>query len=864
MSDRRAAAIGLVALVATGCAVALVALSDHDTSKVATIALAVPVGLAFIAIGIVAARRRPENRTGLLMIATGFAWFAGALPESNNALLFSIGNLLGAASFGFLIHLVLAFPSGRLVGRGVRALAIGGYLLVGLANLGFMLVDDLKDDCVDCPRNVLLVSDVSAISDTIRALTAIGAAILAGGVVTVLVRRWRAATPAMRRALTPVFTAGGITLLLAALLVVAQAAADALAPTFYWLLLVSLITVPLAFLAGLLRARLATAAVGRLLAETPETPTRAEAQESLRRALRDPTLELAFWLPERRAYVDPGGRPFVVAEGDPRASTPIAVDGEPLALVVHDAALSEEPEVLTGVLAAAKLALQKDRLQAQLRAQVDELQRERDFVATVVNSAPAFFCVLDSTGRIERFNATLEEMSGRPDDDAVRGLAFWNVFPVPEAADEARSVIEGHGPGAEHEWRAADGGTRVISWRLTPLPEGRLLASGSDVTERKRVLDEQAALRRVATLVAEDPEPSTVLGAVTREVGLLFGGDSAAIFRYGDGRSFTVMGGWSAGGDVVEAGTERFLDGDTAAALVQRTEVPARIDDYREVDGEFARDLERRGIRCTIAAPVIVGGAVWGAVSVSSRQLNRFAPDAENRLASFAGLVAQAIANAEARRELRSAAARIVEAGDAARKRLERNLHDGAQQRLVAISLILRLAQNRLPEDVGGASEILAGASEELTLALEELRELARGLHPAILSDRGLVPALSALAVRSTIPVKLDIQAEERLPEGVEVALFYVASEPLTNVVKYAQASAVKIRLAMVGEDAVIEIEDDGVGGADARGGSGIRGLRDRIESLDGRLDVYSDPGVGTVVRAAVPVVRVPEPVAAA
>jgi len=864
VSNRRAAAITLLALAVAVGAATLVALSDHDTSKVATIALAAPLGLVFIGAGLVAARRRPDNRTGTLMILTGFAWFSGALPDANNPLLFSLGSILGAVFFGFLIHLILAFPSGRLSGRGVRALAVGGYVLVAASNLAFMLVDDLVDGCDGCPRNVLLVSRQPGVADAVRVLTVIGAAVLAAGVVTVLVRRWRAATPALRRALTPVFASGGVTLVLAALLVAAQAADVGAAEAVYWLLLVSLMTIPLAFLAGLLRARLATAAVGRLLAETPETPTQAEAQEGLRRALGDPTVELAFWLPERRGYVDTQGRPFAVEENDPRLSTPIALDDEPVALVVHDAALAEEPDLLTGVLAAARLALQKDRLQAQLRARVEDLQRERDFVSTVVNTAPAYFCVLDSAGRIERFNTTLEAMTGMLDDESARGRPFWEVFPVDEEALAARMVIENRGEGIEHAWRAADGGTRIVTWRLTELPENRLLVSGADVTERRRSLDEQAALRRVATLVAEDPEPALLLEAVTREVGLLFGGDTATIFRYTDGRRVTVMGGWSDRGDFVDPGSERVLDGDTAAALVYQTHAPARIDDYGAVEGEFARYLHDQGIRCTIAAPVIVGGALWGAVSASSTQEDRFPSAAEHRLGAFAGLVAQALANADARDELRRAAARIVEAGDAARKQLERNLHDGAQQRLVALSLALRLAQSRLPDDPGRAGEILRNASEELALALEELRELARGLHPAILSDRGLVPALSALAVRSPVPVKLHVLTEERLPESVEVALFYVASEALTNVAKYAEASSTHVRLALVEDTAVIEIEDDGVGGADVEGGSGIRGLRDRVESLDGRLDVNSDPGGGTVVRAEVPVVRAPEPVAAA
>ncbi len=836
MSNRRAAAIALVAFAATGVAATLVALSDHDTSKVATIALAAPLGLGFIGAGIFAGRRRPENRTGLLMIATGFAWFLGALPEANDPVLFSIGNIFGAVFFGFLIHLILAFPSGRLGSRGVRALAAGGYLLVATTNLVFAFVDDLQDACGgDCPENVLLISREPGLANAIRAITAVSAGLLAIGVVTVLTRRWRAATPALRRALTPVFTAGGVTLVLAAVLVVTQALDVAAADAVYWVLLVSLMAVPVAFLTGLLRARLATAAVGRLLAETPETPTQEEAQESLRRALRDPTLELAFWLPERRGYVDAQGRPFTVPENDARVSTPIALDDEPLALVVHDAALTEEPEVLTGVLAAAKLALQKDRLQAELRARVVELQRERDFVATVVNTATAFFCVLDADGRIERFNTTLERVSGRADDDTVRGRPFWEVFPVDGAAADVRAAIESRAEGElEHEWRSADAGSRIVGWHLTSLPDEKLLVSGVDVTERRRA---ELGLERHARFLSEVRDSTPALMIVADHSGRL-GGDGlnrAVVESFGFASSevahqpfwevFASAEGRSEAERIVRAAAE-------GAAPVERDTV------WITKAGE-PRDV---AWSCTLMPDVTEGAPILliSGQDVTTRKAHE--------------------------RELRESRARIVEAGDAERKRLERNLHDGAQQRLVSLSLALRLAQNRLPDDVAAASEILSGASEELARALEDLRELARGLHPAILSDRGLVSALSALALRSTVPVELHVQTEERLPEGVEAALFYVAAEALTNVAKYADAAVAQVRLARVGGAAVIEIEDDGVGGADPKGGfgSGLRGLRDRVESLEGRLEVHSAPGLGTVVRAEVPVVREPAPVVTA
>jgi PAS domain S-box-containing protein len=204
--------------------------------------------------------------------------------------------------------------------------------------------------------------------------------------------------------------------------------------------------------------------------------------------------------------------------------------------------------------------------------------------------------------------------------------------------------------------------------------------------------------------------------------------------------------------------------------------------------------------------------------------------------------------------DLRESRARIVEAGDTERRRLERNLHDGAQQRLVAVSQLLQLARRRVGSDAGTAEELLGSATEELAEAHEELRELARGIHPASLTVGGLGSALSGLAGRSTVPVIVKAIPEDRLPESVEVAAYYVVSEAVTNAAKYAHASAVTISVRRENGAAVVEVVDDGVGGADTGSGSGLLGLSDRVEALSGRLEVESPPGAGTRVRAIIPV----------
>ena len=382
-----------------------------------------------------------------------------------------------------------------------------------------------------------------------------------------------------------------------------------------------------------------------------------------------------------------------------------------------------------------------------------------------------------------------------------------------------------------------------------------------DVTDRRRadaelraLAAEQAALRRVATLVAREVDPRDVFSAVTEEVGRLLGAHSANMVRYEAGDSATVLGGWSAGGaPAVDVGGRVPLDGDTAAVRVWRTGRPACVDSYDGLTGELAEFLRSIGIRCAVAAPITLAGRLWGAVIVSSVKAGAFRPGDEDRISSFAELAAQAIANAEAREQLAASRARIVEAGDAERRRLERNLHDGAQQRLVALALTVRLAERKLETEPGEACVLLGRAGTELEQALGELRELARGLHPAVLAERGLGPALDALATRAPVPVEVDGAVAGRLEAPVEAAAYYVVAEALTNVAKYAKASAARIEVDRDDGGLVVTVADDGVGGADASRGSGLRGLADRVEALGGRLEVASPEGGGTTLRATLP-----------
>jgi signal transduction histidine kinase len=251
--------------------------------------------------------------------------------------------------------------------------------------------------------------------------------------------------------------------------------------------------------------------------------------------------------------------------------------------------------------------------------------------------------------------------------------------------------------------------------------------------------------------------------------------------------------------------------------------------------------------------PITVGGAIWGVLVAALGVNESLPPDTERRMQAFAELVALAVASAQAREELGASRMRIVEASDAERRRLERNLHDGAQQRLVALSVGLRLAKGKIRDAPEEAEELLGIASEEVSETLTELRELAQGIHPAVLTEQGLEAALEVLAARAPLPVELEVRLPERLPGPVEATAYYVVSEALANVVKHADAGSARVYAERPDHRALVEVADDGIGGADPNGGSGICGLRDRVEALDGRLLVDSPPGRGTLVRAELP-----------
>jgi PAS domain S-box-containing protein len=685
-------AFALILLEAAG-AVAIILTSDHEHHKIATTAIAVPAGISFVISGLIALRRRAENRTGLYLAGTGYLWLLAALGEANSNVIWTAGVFVANLAFISFAGLLLAFPTGQLKRRPDRLIvrATAAFVLSGPPLL--LLFASRPPSCgSSCGESAIVVYRSHSIASIVDAADSVVVAALVLSVVIVLVRRWRHASSALRRVLLPVYTAAAAALAVLMtsnlLTPISTGAARAIGAAFVPLFA----AVPIAFLFGLLRSRLARASVGQLVLSIGRgTPVR----DAIADALGDPSVELAYSVGEGRQLVDADGRPFALpGEGSGRAATTVERDGLRVGAIVHEESLLEERELLESVAATAALALDHERLAAELRSQYGLLR-------TIVNTVPSLLVTVDLEGRITNLNAATVEASGYADEDGVRGRFFWDVFIDPaerEAMIERFRAAAPVHPPAEYEnvFTNARGEWRVIAWRSAPVHDqsgdvAHIVAGGLDVTERK--LHEK---------------------------------------------------------------------------------------------------------------------------------------------------------------ELHASRARLVAAGDEARRRLERNLHDGAQQRLVSLSLALRLAQRKIARDPQGATKILDDASGELAQALEELRELARGIHPAVLTDRGLEAALNSLAERT--PLRIEVSTVSgRLPGSVEAAAYYIVSEAVANVVKHAHASTVEVRVGTPNGRVLVEVTDDGVGGADPAGGSGLRGLADRVAVLDGTLWVEAPTDGGTRVVAEIP-----------
>ncbi|HET7048447.1 MAG TPA: GAF domain-containing protein [Solirubrobacteraceae bacterium] len=383
--------------------------------------------------------------------------------------------------------------------------------------------------------------------------------------------------------------------------------------------------------------------------------------------------------------------------------------------------------------------------------------------------------------------------------------------------------------------------------------ETRAELAASEARARK-LAEEQASLRRVATLVAEGPAPTEVFDAVVAEVGQLLGAAQIGLARYENEHEISVLAIRGQSPEILRAGMRLPLDGDSVNARILRTGRSARLNFAEEGSGSVAEVLRRDNVNATVGAPIVVDSAVWGMIGASWRGDDQPPADAEERLAQFADLLATAVSNAAMRGELAASRARVIAAADESRRRIERDLHDGAQQRLVTLAVALQRAQAKIPSALDEVRADVGRVADGLTGAVNELRDLSRGIHPAILTEGGLSPALKALGRRSAVRVKLDVGFEHRLPDQVEVAAYYTVSEALTNASKHANAARVWVSLRLEDDMLLLSVRDDGAGGADATQGSGLTGLRDRIEALGGRIKIESPSESGTLIEVEIPI----------
>ena len=947
-------ALGVALLVVeASVAVAIIATSSQEESPWVTIGLAVTAGVAFVVSGLIALSRRPENRTGIYLAATGYVWFLGALADSDNEWVFTVGFLVGNLVWTPFTALVLAYPAGRLQTRFERALPIAVAVLLTVPAFLRLLFDPnpASDRCDGCPGSAIVVAERPGLGAFFDLLVTIFGLGLIGLIVAILVRRWRSASPALRRLLRPVIGAGVATLVSIGLVVIADLVSSTAADALQLLFFASFSAVPIAFLFGILQSRLARSSAADLVVALEHgTPLR----DALAEALGDPSLEISYRPAGMDRWVDAEGHSVPEpAPSEGRAQTTVEHAGLPIAVLDYDAQLAEERELIDAAAAAASLRIQNERLYAGVRAQYA-------FLETMTDTAPSLLVNVDTEGRILNQNRAAVAAAGVGDQDLVRGHYFWDVFISPSERDDVIARFRALAPDfppAEYENTFVNqlGEERVIYWRSAPVQDDAghtvsIIAGGLDITERVRISAEKEREREFLNAIANNAPSLLCLideqGRVTdRATNLAFERTLEVTTNDGGGHVFWVRYVDPSEASEVEERIRRVIGGETVGEhdnhwvsrsgrrlLIAWTCTPLpRIDQRtlfllsgvdvterkeRELELQRERDflsatansiptllvlvdadgvVTDRGVNAAFSRSLgyqeheVIGRALWDVVTpeteraelesafrrciasdtplgTESRWRTR---DGAIRLVEWATIERpgaeggrQYLISAndvtmrrQQEEEIRASRARIVHAADEARRGLERNLHDGAQQRLVALSIALRLVESRLREDPGAAATILEGAREELAQALEELRELARGIHPAVLTDRGLAPAVQALVARVPIPVEVDVPAG-RLPPAVEAASYYVVAEALTNVAKYADASTARVQVTQDDGRVVVEVADDGAGGADPGRGSGLRGLADRVAALDGSLVVESPTGQGTRVRAEIPVVE--------
>jgi len=819
---------GLAGLLEAAIAVALVFTSTHDDRPWLVAGFAVTAGLSFVLAGLVALWRRPDNATGFLLAATGYLWFVSALAEGNDPWVWTVGYILGNLSLVCFAALILAYPDGTLDRRDRWLVGVGGGAAI-LSNATAALVAERPvPSCNACPVSAIAIAESRSARDAVILFGSLVVGIVLLWIAVILVRRWRTASPPERRTLRPVYAACGVALgLLLAAVVMDQVGSRSY--TVVWVLfLVAFAAVPLTFLAGVLRRRFDRSAAARLLVSLDAgIPLR----DALADVLHDPSLEILYWVESLGRWVDELGHEAAPPTASPtRSLTRVERGGQLIAALVHDPALDAEPDLVELIAVGASLPLENVRLQADLRSQFL-------FLETVANTAPSLLVVLGTDGRILNRNQATLASSGLPEEEDVRGRYFWDVFIETSERDAMQARFNEAAPGFppshyENAFTNAAGERRVIEWGSAPVvdPAGRvtsIVVGGTDVTERKqRELQLQRERDITATLMQAIPSLVVVVDNDGAIVDAGYDESTAGV-----NNAFRNALGW-ADGQLVRRSMLDFVDPDDwyVASMMIAGAASGVVMPERE-----SRWLCHDGGRIDVA---------WTATPID---------DVTGRAASLVLLSGVDVTERKRQEaEIHASRARIIEAAGEARRKLERNLHDGAQQRLVSLAVSLRLAESLLDSDPDAARKVIAGSREELTAALAELRELARGIHPAVLTDQGLAAALDALAVRAPLPIEIEVPPE-RLPAPVEAAVYYVVSEAVTNVVKHAHATRVAVTVDADEYVVTATIADNGVGGANADEGTGLRGLGDRVAALDGSLLIESNDDGGTRVVAEIP-----------
>jgi len=547
-------------------------------------------------------------------------------------------------------------------------------------------------------------------------------------------------------------------------------------------------------------------------------------------------------------------------DGAATASNAFVQAGQRFDVAVRQESVQGAAAALPWIILAAGLVLAG--LAGALGVNAERRARAQEELDRIFTFSSDLITVADFDGHFTRVNPAAERVLGYTADELLARPYLDLVHPDDREKTAAEAASVGHGKTTmsfENRFARKDGSYKVLEWTATPVVEdGVMYGVARDVTERReaeaelgRLADEQAALRRVATLVVRGVPAAGVFSAVAEELERLFDAQATMIGRLEPDGTMAIVASTGTARDQMPVGSRLTLGSGMVLARVIRTGRSARVEDYSDASGFLGQVTQRTGIRCSVAVPIMVGGSLWGSMGAGTVR-RQFPADTEQRMAEFTELVGTAISNIQARLDLAASRARIVAASDETRRQIERDLHDGAQQRLTHTVITLKMARRALATGDDDAPGLVGEALAHAEQATVELRELVHGILPPVLTRGGLRPAVESLTNRMPVPVEVTLPVD-RLPPPVEATAYFVVAEALTNVVKHSGARHATVDARLDDGHLQLQVRDDGIGGARPEGG-GFVGLADRLAVLDGRLRVESPTDGGTLVAADIPV----------